>query len=196
LHVEKKLYTKIALSETLATYGELVVEPLINLLGKIGKNQESKIPETGFYKTSFPLPRDLAARILCRLGDGVLTSLEYFMDVTKDEQALLEAIDAYGHIVYTDKIDRSSHVLRALIEKHPADNLFLRYKITRCLSGFHDKWAQSFLLETIQLNHDGLRVEALRSLLLSGIEIPESIQETYSPEMQNLAIFLTKTLHI
>ncbi|MCD4721851.1 MAG: hypothetical protein K8S13_18630, partial [Desulfobacula sp.] len=68
LVIEKKLYTRIALCETLAECAELSIEPLIGLLGQIGKNQETKIPETGFYKVSYPLPRDIAARTICRLG--------------------------------------------------------------------------------------------------------------------------------
>jgi hypothetical protein len=70
LAVEKKLYTKIALCESLAARAELSIEPLIELLGRIGKNQETKIPERGFYKVSYPLPRDIAARIICRLVIG------------------------------------------------------------------------------------------------------------------------------
>jgi hypothetical protein len=68
LAIEKKLYTEIALCETLAECAELSIEPLVGLLGRIGKNQETKIPETGFYKVSYPLPRDIAARTICRLG--------------------------------------------------------------------------------------------------------------------------------
>ncbi len=67
LAIEKKLYTKIALCETLVECAGLSIEPLIGLLGQIGKNQETKIPETGFYKVSYPLPRDIAARTICRL---------------------------------------------------------------------------------------------------------------------------------
>ena len=64
LAIEKKLYTKIALCETLAECAELSIEPLIGLLGRIGKNQETQIPEIGFYKVSYPLQRDIAARTI------------------------------------------------------------------------------------------------------------------------------------
>ena len=82
--IEKKLYPKIALCETLAVCAELSIEPLIGLLGQIGNNQERKIPETGFYKVSYPLPRDIAARTICRLGIIAILPLENFIKFSKD----------------------------------------------------------------------------------------------------------------
>ena len=193
LAIEKKLYTKIALCETLAKCAELSIEPLIGLFGKIGKNQETKIPETGFYKVSYPLPRDIAARTICRLGTVAILPLENFIKSSKDINALAQAIDAYGHIVYSNKIECSSSPLRELYERHPKND-FLKYIITRCLSGIHDEWAKSFLLESIQTGCKGLRLEALRSLLLLKIEIPGSIQNGFSVEMRKLEFFLKKKL--
>lgn len=192
---EKKLYTKIALCETLARCAELSIEPLIRLLGRIGKNQETKIPETGFYKVSYPLPRDIAARTICRFGIVAILPLENFIKATKDMNALAQAIDAYGHIVYSEKLNCSSSLLQELYEKH-SKNDFLKYKITRCLSGIHDEWAKSFLFEIIQTGCKGLRLEALRSLLLLKIEMPSNIQNGFSAEMQKLESFLKKKLKI
>ena len=193
LAIEKKLYTKIALCETLAGCAELSIEPLIRLLGQIGKNQETKIPETGFYKVSYPLPRDIAARTICRLGIVAILPLEYFIKSSEDMNALAQAIDAYGHIVYSNKIKCSSSPLQELYERNPKND-FLKYKITRSLSGIHDEWAKSFLLEIIQTGRKGLRLEALRSLLLLKMEIPSNIQNSFSVEMQKLESFLKKKL--
>lgn len=193
LAIEKKLYTKIALCETLAECAELSIEPLIGLLGQIGKNQETKIPETGFYKISYPLPRDIAARTICRLGIVAILPLENFIKSSKDMNALAQAIDAYGHIIYSNKIECSSLTLQELYKKHPKND-FLKYKITRCLSGIHDEWAKSFLFEIIQTGCKGLRLEALRSLLLLKTEIPSNIQNGFSIEMQKLGSFLKNKL--
>jgi len=193
LAIEKKLYTKIALCETLAKCAELSIEPLIGLLGKIGKNQETKIPGTGFYKVSYPLPRDIAARTICRLGTVGILPLDKFIKSSKDINTLAQAIDAYGHIVYSNKIKCSSSPLQELYARHPKND-FLKYTITRCLSGIHDEWAKSFLLESIQTGCKGLRLEALRSLLLLKIEIPGNIQNGFSAEMQKLESFLKKKL--
>ena len=169
------------------------IEPLIGLLGRIGKNQETKIPETGFYKVSYPLPRDIAARTICRLGIEAILPLENFIKLSKDNNALAQAIDAYGHIIYSNKIKCSSSILQELYEKQPKNN-FLKYKITRCLSGIQDEWSRSFLFEIMQTGCNGLRLEALRSLLLLKIEIPESIQNTFSSEMKKLESFLKQKL--
>jgi len=193
LAIEKKLYTRIALCETLAECADLSIEPLIGLLGQIGKNQETKIPETGFYKVSYPLPRDIAARTICRLGIIAILPLENFIKSSKDLNALAQAIDAYGHIVYSNKIKCSSSQLQKLYERHPKND-FLKYKITRCVSGIHDEWAKSFLLESIQTGCKGLRLEALRSLILLKIEIPGNIQNGFSAEMKKLEFFLKKKL--
>ncbi len=193
LAIERKLYTKIALCETLAKCEELSIEPLIGLLGRIGNNQETEIPETGFYKLSYPLPRDIAARTICRLGIIAILPLEIFIKFSQDMKALAQAIDAYGQIIFSNKIKQSSSTLLELYEKYPKDN-FLKYKITRCLSGIYDEGAKLFLLDTIQTGCNGLRLEALRSLLLLKIEIPGNSRNSFTAEMQRLESFLEKKL--
>ncbi len=189
LKVEKKLYTKIALCDSLVECGELSIEPLIGLLGKIGKNQETTIPETGFYKISYPLPRDIAARTLCRLGFNAIVPLENFTTSTQNMNALTQAIDAYGHIVFSNKIKRSSKPFQELYRKHPKNDL-LKFKIARCLSGIHDEWASLFLFEILKTEYEGLQLEALRSLMLLNVEIPSNIQNKFSHEMQKLESFM------
>lgn len=189
LTLEKKLYVKIALCETLVECAELSIDPLIRLLGRIGKNQETKIPETGFYKISYPLPRDIAARTICRLGTIAILPLEDFIKSSKDMNALSQAIDAYGHIIFSNKIKRSSSTIKELYKKQ-LKSYFIKYKITRCLSAINDNWSKSFLLETIQTDCKELRLEALRSLLLLKIEIPDSTKNGFSAEMYKLDMLL------
>lgn len=50
LQKENKLYTKIAITETLASFGEKSITHLIPLLGNIGENQYKEIPEPEFKK--------------------------------------------------------------------------------------------------------------------------------------------------
>lgn len=45
LQTEKSLYSRIAVSEALGEMGESAVKPLIQLLGKIGNNQEKELPK-------------------------------------------------------------------------------------------------------------------------------------------------------
>ncbi len=64
--------------------------------------------------------------------------------------------------------------------------------MARCLSTIDDEWAESFLLKTIQTGCKGLRLEALRSLILLKIEVPRNIQNSFSSEMNKLELFLKK----
>ncbi len=189
LTIEQKLYTKIAICDSLVECKNLSIKPLINLLGKIGNNQETAIPGTGFYKISYPLPRDIAARTLCRLGFNAIEPLENFITSTNNINALTQAIDAYGHIVFSNKIKLSSKPLQKLYKNHPKNN-FLKFKIARCLSGIHDEWANLFLFEVLESNHEGLQLEALRSLMLLNVEVPGNIQNKFSIEMQKLESFI------
>jgi len=161
LKTETKLYTKIALCESLVRFSERSIDSLILLLGHIGNNQESVIPTSGFYKTSYPLPRDLAARTLCRIGKDVLRPLERYLLESDNVKSVCQGLDAYGHIIYTNKIKKTSSVLQGLCEKYP-DNKLVYYKIIRCLSGICDDWAQVFLIRMLESGNDGLRLEALR----------------------------------
>lgn len=189
LTIEKSLYTKMALSKTLAKQPDLSLEPLIGLLGKIGNNQETEIPEIGFYKVSYPLPRDISARTICRLGNVAIMPLENFIRTSQDMKATTQAMDAYGHIIYSRKMKRSSSALLELYKKHP-ENDFLKYKIARCLSGFPDKWAKAYLVNLLQTSHQGLRLESLRSLRLLKVEIPDKICDSFTDEMRKLDAFL------
>ncbi len=193
LTVEKKLYTKIALCESLVECAELSIEPLINLLGRIGNNLETKIPKKGFYKTSFPLPSDIAARTLCRLGTRAIKPLENFIKSAEEIFKLAQAIDAYGHINFSNKLGCSSKILKALVVKN-SENDFLKFKITRCLSGIYDSWSRTFLLDTLQSGCHGLRLEALRSLLLLKVEVPIEMQSDFTTEMHKLKSFFNKKL--
>ncbi len=126
LTVEKSLYAKIAVCETLVECAELSIEPLIELLGQIGNNHEAKIPETGFYKISYPCPRDIAARTIRKLGIAAVLPLEKFIKSSRNMKSLNQAIDAYGHIIYSNNIKCSSSILQELCEKYPKND-FLKY---------------------------------------------------------------------
>ncbi|MBF0529832.1 MAG: hypothetical protein HQK55_11305 [Deltaproteobacteria bacterium] len=193
LSIEKKLYTRIAICKSLVKCADLSIPLLIELLGRIGKNQEDKIPETGFYKTSYPLPRDIAARTICRLGNTAIGPLENFIETSADTPAIAQALDAYGHIVYTNQTQRSPASLQRLYINQPTHD-FLKYKIARCLSGFHDDWSRSFLFSLLRTGSIGHQLEALRSLLLSGAEIPLDVERSFTGELRKLNIFFKHKL--
>lgn len=185
LAVEKSLYTKIEICNTLAAMGNFSVPLLIDLLGKIGKNQEKELQKTGFYKKSYPLPRDIAARTLCQCGLIALEALEQFVQSSDDIPALTEALDAYGHIVHTEKTASSTSALQMLYARH-SDNELLTYKVARCLSAVKSDWATSFLFDLLLSDNIALRLQSLRSLLLCQIEIPPPLKTDFTAEMKKL----------
>ncbi|MCP4691954.1 MAG: HEAT repeat domain-containing protein, partial [Desulfobacterales bacterium] len=44
LKIEKKLYSRLAFCEALGAMGAPAVQPLVDLLGEIGRNQETTLP--------------------------------------------------------------------------------------------------------------------------------------------------------
>ncbi|MDR0900751.1 MAG: hypothetical protein LBM26_03735 [Methanobrevibacter sp.] len=142
---EKALYTRLAISEVLANFGEDAVPSLINLLGKIGNNQEKSLPEKYFNKKSFPLPRDLATRTLTKVGKIAIPFLIEFLDkkisnindmeIFRKEQA----IDALGAIAYKYGDHRSLNSLEKLGKNElliKNKKYIIQWKIIRACCGF------------------------------------------------------------
>jgi hypothetical protein len=171
LKVEKKLYCKIAISDALVKIGSFSVKPLLALLGKVGSNQETEIPRKGFNKKSYPLPRDIAARTLCRIGGDILPEIFEFIKQTKQPIEIEQAIDVIGHIVYTNKLSIDSKILIQIADKF-SEFPMVQFKIARCFSGFTDNQAKRFLYMQLQSSEIGLQFEAVRSLVLSGLDFP------------------------
>jgi hypothetical protein len=171
LKIEKKLYCRIAISDSLANMGSLSVQPLLALLGKIGHNQERDVPQKGFNKTSYPLPRDIAARTLCRMGDSILPELFGFLENHRHPFELEQAIDVIGHILYTGKFYIDSKPLIRVAEQY-SDFPMIQFKITRCFSGFTDNQAKQFLYDRLKSSNIGFQLEAARSLVLAGHYLP------------------------
>jgi hypothetical protein len=171
LKIEKKLYCKMAISDSLVKIGSLSILPLLALLGKIGQNQETEIPPKGFNKISYPLPRDIAARVLCRMNEAILAELIEFIESKREPFEIEQAIDVIGHIVYTKKHELDSRILIRISEKYKETPMIL-FKITRCFSGFSDNLAKQFLYNRLKSFDLGLQFEAARSLVLSGLNLP------------------------
>jgi hypothetical protein len=164
LETEKKLYTKLALADCIVSYGVAALDVLIPLLGKIGSNQHRVAAAIDLNKKSFPLPRDIVARIIIRLGVSALPRLEEIIRSGAYTQKL-EAIDAIGHIAYTSNNLRSEKVLFALLNQYPQDNLIL-WKVTRSFQSYNSNEVQQFLAAIVEENTDSVLVaEAKRSIV-------------------------------
>jgi len=133
LQNERKLYTKIELCEALAKYGEAALDYLIPLLGKIGNNQH-KVPEScDLGKKSYPLPRDIAARIIIRIGPCALPRLCSVI-FSEKKPVILEAIEAIGHIAFTSGDQTSAKSLVELY--HVNSDELIEWKLIRAFQSF------------------------------------------------------------
>ncbi|MDR0912300.1 MAG: HEAT repeat domain-containing protein [Methanobrevibacter sp.] len=178
---EKALYVRLAISQTLASFEELAIDYLIDLLGVIGSNQEKHLPTKYFNKSSFPLPRDLAARTLMQCGKIAtpflvdrLNKIENQKDIFQIEQAL----DAIGAIAYKYEDYRALNSIVNLSQN--LDNLdgiidcsvnICKWKIIRSLSGFKENIIALNLIFSIltDFNSYPYILEAIRSIGQIGI---------------------------
>lgn len=164
LKAEKKLYPRIEICNSLASYGEKVCDYLIPLLGKIGTNQHTSIPDDSFKKDSYPLPRDIVTRILIRVGSP---ALPYLLPVLAEKGSgrVSEAVDAVGFICF---YNYQAEVYDKLVEcfQNNIANDLIKWKIFRAMSAFPE--SMELLLEQ-QLMHAGeLLGELERSLRIIG----------------------------
>ena len=160
---EKKLYTKIEISNSLVLFGKDVVIPLIQLLGKIGNNQYTAIPEKDFKKNSYPLPRDIAARTLIRIGTVALPDLVTGLK-SNNEDSLSELIDTIGFICFYEPQPNLFGELKDCFYRNEQSDL-IKWKLFRAMSAF----PESILFLKGQQEHNArLKCEIERSLILLG----------------------------
>ncbi len=168
---EIKLYTKIEICNSLVSYGKDAVIPLIGLLGVIGNNQHKTVPGSDFKKDNFPLPRDLAGRILIRIGPIAIPDLVKILG-SRDLKKLSETIDTIGYICFYEYQVNVFGILKECFN-HNVDNDLIKWKIFRAMSAFPE--SESFLREQQHLHNGQLKREIDRSLLLIKKRIIKTI---------------------
>lgn len=179
LKKEKALYSRIAISEALGKMGEPAVGPVADLLGLIGNNQETELPQKYFNKKSYPLARDIAARTLIKIGKPATPYLINLLDGKKDVFVKQQAIDALGGIVARTKDQTALKIIIGHFDTYgdgskKRDKL-TSWKIIRALSAFkNSKEASEVLLKFINNCQDPPLVwESARSLGQIGFKSNE-----------------------
>lgn len=163
LKKEDKLYARLEISNALSKIGQPSVIPLIEELGKIGLNQHKLIPEKEFEKNSYPLPRDIAARVIIRIGNKAIPILVNSLDSITTSQ-LSEAIDAIGYICFYDYQDDVFDVLKELYFEHHEKDL-IRWKFIRAFSAFPE--SLELLIEEMEKEQNSrIKNEIKRSIIL------------------------------
>jgi len=169
---EKALYSKIAISEALGQIGRPAIKRLVKYLGEIGNNQHKTLPNKIFNKWSYPLPRDITARTICKIGDSILVDLNNIL-VNGNKKQIYEAIDAIGYISFYCENKISFEILEKSLQKYSDDEI-IKWKITRALSAFPGKKSETILLDILETSKKPeLKWEAVRSLGLICKEVPK-----------------------
>ncbi|MBY9007175.1 MAG: hypothetical protein KGD63_10500, partial [Candidatus Lokiarchaeota archaeon] len=136
---------------------------LVILLGKIGKNQYKALPKKPFKKNNYPLPRDIIARTLTKIG---VDALPFLMEILQNgsKTQISEAIDSIGYISYYSNDSSSLPCLWTCLEKYK-DNKVIFWKIIRSFQSFQDDQVVIFL-NYIKMNskYQEIQWEAERSL--------------------------------
>ncbi len=171
LKKEKKLYTRIAVCEVLSEYGERALEYLIPELGKIGGNQHKAPVLVDLKKKSFPLPRDIVARIIIRMDPMILPKIVPVL-IKGNRNQVSEAIDILGHMSFQKNEAENEALLFELLEKYKGDRL-IEWKIIRAFQAFSSKRVEQLLhhVQASEKNEIFIQ-EAGRSLLRIAGKIP------------------------
>lgn len=189
MKIEKALYSRIAMSEALGEIGEIAVHNLIHLIGCIGNNQEKELPKHYFKKKSFPLPRDLAARTLVKIGIPALPELINTISNSQNSYIKEQALDAIGGITYkTNNQTAVDVIIQTTLEN---TNKILLWKSIRALSAFKEnRKAYNTLIKILKDEPvPPILWETLRSLGKIGIcnnelkIILENFEELKNPEI-------------
>jgi hypothetical protein len=147
----------------LVSFGKESVGPLILLLGKIGNNQYREIPKQAFKKTNYPLPRDIAARTLIRIGEPALSDLLKCLN-SDNLNMLSEAVDAIGYICFYKNNKNIYIALEECLNRVNINNL-IRWKIFRAMSAFPE--SKFFLCQQkLITRNEYFKMEIERSLKL------------------------------
>ncbi len=163
LKKEKALYSKIAISEALGNMGEAAALELVPVFGKIGTNQHKTLPTNPFEKWNYPLPRDIVARTVTKIGETALAPI--LQSIPKmEKEALSEAIDAIGFISFYSKNKSGFRPIINLLNIYKNDDLIV-WKIIRALQSFPSAETEKTLEHhLVKHSQPAIKWEAARSL--------------------------------
>jgi len=168
LQTEPCLYTRLALCSALQQGGPAAAQQMVPFLGKIGNNQYQAPPARASQKKSYPLPRDIIARSLARMGTDALPALLAALRQGTAVQ-VSEALAAVGFLLFYQPGPAPTAALPAVLgtlRRYPGNDLVL-WKCAGCLCAFGDTQSTT-LLQTLaaQAASPAVRAQAARSLRL------------------------------
>ncbi|MDO5852229.1 MAG: hypothetical protein Q4Q23_07055 [Methanobacteriaceae archaeon] len=165
LTIEKKLYTKLEITNTLQQADETTINKMIPLLTKIGNNQYKKPPLKPSKKKTYPLPRDIIARTLGKINPKYLPLLQ---NVLKQDniEPISEILDSIGFLTYYNQeiaTKENAKLIHETLTKYN-ENILIQYKAITTLSAYNDQNTIKILKKYTTNKKEILKKEAERSL--------------------------------
>ncbi|MGL4742018.1 MAG: hypothetical protein ACRC41_14665 [Sarcina sp.] len=166
LYYEQALYTRLEICRFLEKGDLQVASTLVTHLGKIGNNKHKVLPITVSKKKSYPLPRDIVARILGKMSPEILPVLLDTLH-SNEREIVSECFDAIGYLLFYNQEYASEACFRKVIKmmhKWKNDEIIL-WKSIICLSSFRFNESIRILEYIVEHNEKSIiKDEAIRSL--------------------------------
>lgn len=163
LQKERKLYTRLAISNAFEKGNDETALQLQPYLGKIGCNQHHHIGRTS-KKKSYPLARDIVARIICNMKVSPSYLLQLF-DLPVIQ--LREALDIVGwHLFYNDYDIKPFYQRLSVLMQQSSDDVVL-WKCMTCCSALPYTYAKTLLEPYVIQEGSPFSLELNRSLSIS-----------------------------
>jgi HEAT repeat protein len=172
LKTEKALYARLAICGALVNIAEESVKPLLAIIGRVGNNQETMLPEKYFRKKSYPLTRDIVSRTLIRIGQPAVDDVINQSNTT-DNYILSQIIDTLGGLLHYTK-DFNIWPVLVRIQNENKGNDFLLWKTIRALSAIRYNETFSLILPYLKHKQAAIRWECIRTLGLSATNVNEA----------------------
>lgn len=165
---ESSLYTKIEIGKALEMGTSKTCQMMGSYLGTIGSNQYQEIPAKVSKKISYPLPRDIVARIMGRMTTNNIDTMIAVLN-SNEISKISEVLDAIGFLVfYHPELStyQNFQQIKKIATKYLNNKLIL-WKCITCFSAFPLEESEQFLtlLKTTE-NHLTILMEIDRSLIL------------------------------
>ncbi|MGL4991536.1 MAG: hypothetical protein ACRCYE_07360 [Sarcina sp.] len=166
LYYEEALYTRLEICRFLEKGDSSVASLLVSNLGKIGNNKHKVLPMTVSKKKSYPIPRDIIARILGKMSPEILPVLLETLH-SNNKEIVSECFDAIGYLLFYNQEYASEACFRKVIKimhKWKSDDIIL-WKSIICLSSFRFNESIRILEYVVEHNENSIiKDEAIRSL--------------------------------
>lgn len=130
------LYTKIEIQSVLSTGGEYTAKLLISKLGLIGHNQHLVVSSKTSNKSTYPIARDICARILQKMAETAHYIYLNFKEDTFEDFQKSEALDVLGYCIFHNNRLINAEIIQVIIHETKSNNSVCRWKAIRALSGF------------------------------------------------------------